>query len=186
MWADLNVKRFDQIAAPEAHGKGPHVSEYDRAQVVDEQDIRRKRIFDGPVENERHAAIQQWNTPSTFGVDARAAGLEDRWGGQGHRAGMRVNLFERGRGFQGNSNHHDHGKSMRNSRVAESSLETDTDMPKALEVTATMIAHRIFSKTARLEQRQIPIASASRRHALLVEPHATSMGNRSSNQPALP
>ncbi|USW58309.1 hypothetical protein Slin15195_G116280 [Septoria linicola] len=109
MLADLSVVRFDQIAAPEARGKGPHVSEYDRAQVVDEQDLRRKRIFDGPVENERHAAIQQWNTPSTFGVDDRAAGLEDRWGGQGHRAGMRVTLLEKGRGFQGNPNHHDHG-----------------------------------------------------------------------------
>ncbi|KAK3109284.1 hypothetical protein LTR53_017625 [Teratosphaeriaceae sp. CCFEE 6253] len=114
MLADLGVARRDIVSAPDADAKGRTLRENPNASraTVNSFEERRRRIRDdAPEVTDRSVKLAAWNTEGNFDADHRAAGLVDRFSGQGHRVNLQVTLGSR----QG----HDSNNEAREARVGE-------------------------------------------------------------------
>lgn len=108
MLADLGITRRDAVSAPEEIPKGRQLREDPREQAAAARAFEKRRAgcgHDGNgVEGERAARLKAWNSEyrwalhwyhancwtaeTTFEVDEVTGQLENRWSGQGHRAGL--------------------------------------------------------------------------------------------------
>lgn len=97
MLADLGHGRRDAVVAPEDRkGLGIFRNEYEKMLDAEEELLVRQQQLKlaGPAQNAKHARLQQWNTATTFGMDDVAARQQDRYGGQGHRSRMKVEILK--------------------------------------------------------------------------------------------
>ncbi|KAK3706027.1 hypothetical protein LTR37_013021 [Vermiconidia calcicola] len=95
MMADLGIQRRDIVSAPSTDARGRVVREDTQQQdaIRDQVDARRRRhagAADG--EDTRTARLRAWNTETTFEQDEVTSQLQNRFSGQGHRAGLGMKL----------------------------------------------------------------------------------------------
>lgn len=102
MMADLGLGRRDLVSAPDEDDDrrggrrgGGRRARNEEAQAYADAEAHRKRALEGANSGtEKGRAIAAWNTPSTFGTDEIAEGLENRMSGQGHRRQLELRKQE--------------------------------------------------------------------------------------------
>ncbi|KAK3686346.1 hypothetical protein LTR37_019936 [Vermiconidia calcicola] len=95
MMADLGIERRDIVSAPSTDARGRVVREDTQQQdaIREQVDDRRRRHNDAADgEDTRTARLRAWNTETTFEQDEVTSQLQNRFSGQGHRAGLGMKL----------------------------------------------------------------------------------------------
>ncbi|EME83971.1 uncharacterized protein MYCFIDRAFT_207116 [Pseudocercospora fijiensis CIRAD86] len=106
MLADLGNSRRDEISAPdEGDPDQSYRNRREEREILLRAEDHRANAHLHAKNPDEAAALEAWNTPSTFGTDDVAEQMENRYSGQGHRARLEQKRSQRF-GYEANEGYH--------------------------------------------------------------------------------